>query len=345
MMDILTPMIEKVTKNRVLPPPPYLVYAKNAVINGAWTLTGAGIPSQTMIETDGEIFSVSCAPYWQAQRGKTGPPGGANNREDVHALMHKCSEPGGTCPVQRFKKVMAISQVFHNQYFHFMIEIWPRIAPFVDGLNKDDDFMIQSTPDGGSIGMQTMFFELIGIKRSKIIAGPTFAEEVFIPRVGYSHNPHLNLWNLYSLRRAVEKLHGVEPPNADGTKTILIIRRDKGRRLDHRYFDDAFGQALEEGLPGYKVEWFTSSNHTLMHCLLCQVKRYQKADIILGAHGAGLSHLMWAKRGATVIENLGGGGDSLIYAEMAFIFGLKYFPSTNFPVSEIVDLARYSVFG
>ena len=89
MMDILTPMIEKVTKNRVLPPPPYLVYAKNAVIDGAVTLTGAGIPSQTMIETDGEIFSVSCAPYWQAQRGKVGTPGGINNREDVHALMHK----------------------------------------------------------------------------------------------------------------------------------------------------------------------------------------------------------------------------------------------------------------
>ena len=51
------------------------------------------------------------------------------------------------------------------------------------------------------------------------------------------------------------------------------------------------------------------------------------ADVIIGSHGAGLSHILFAKkRGAVVLERISNSGNSGIYAELPYMMGLKYFP-------------------
>lgn len=88
---------------------------------------------------------------------------------------------------------------------------------------------------------QAPFYELLGIPRSRLVSGPMVADEVVIPQVGHSHNPYLNLWGLFAIREAVEKMHGVERKSADAAALarpleILVIVRDKGRRRDDGYF-------------------------------------------------------------------------------------------------------------
>ena len=86
-------------------------------------------------------------------------------------------------------------------------------------------------------------------------------------------------------------------------------------------------QQLSIGLGSdYNVTAFRSSDSELMKCLECQVRAFMTADVIIGSHGAGLSHVMFAKRGGTLLERLEGAHDSGIYPELAFLMGIKYFP-------------------
>ena len=52
---------------------------------------------------------------------------------------------------------------------------------------------------------------------------------------------------------------------------------------------------------------------------------------------SGLSQILFAKRGGTVLERIVDGGDSGIYAELPFLLGLKYFPM----LETAIDAARW----
>ena len=65
---------------------------------------------------------------------------------------------------------------------------------------------------------------------------------------------------------------------------------------------------------------------------------FQRADVVVGSHGAGLGHMMWMPRGATVVEMIPNAAVSMVYKELALVFGLKYLPVRNFaPVADIVE--------
>jgi len=344
--DILNPMVERFggALKKVLPPSPYIVYGKNAFVGGVNAVMGAG--TNHMVETDGERFSTACSPYWQANTKNAVGSRNVNQKPfdmTIKETFAACASETKECPFPRYDKVFHISQTFHDQVFHFMVEGFPRIGPFLPILLANKEIMIYADPtkDGTAEGMHAAFFEMIGISRDRLIHGTAFAREVLIPQVGYSHNPLLNMWSLYSLRISLTAQHGVRK-NEDGLKNILIIRRDSGRRMDAGYFSDEMANTLLERLPGYKVTIFKSSNHTLMHCLLCQIKHFQAADVVIGAHGAGMSHIQWMKPGTMVFETVHG-GDSMIYGELSFMFGVKYFgiSQTHSPKS-IADLIAFA---
>ena len=81
------------------------------------------------------------------------------------------------------------------RYFHFVCEIWPRIGPYIDALKGDPDVVLHTSdhwPAAKGTGrgeaergllMQAPFFELLGIPKSRLVSGPVFADEVFIPQV------------------------------------------------------------------------------------------------------------------------------------------------------------------
>lgn len=277
--------------------------------------------------------------------------------------------------------VVQIFQSYCDAYFHWYIEIFPRIAPFLDALLVDDAPRVTIHIGCDIQPWHIQFFELVGMDVSKfcfIGSEPIFAKEVgarhifhtssikfvtsttshskilikvlglllssVVPTPGYSHSPYLNYWNILYLRQRVEQRIGAAGPVSTGTRKILIIVRDKGRRGDTSFFYDSFFQRLYRGLNGtHDIDLFASSNNTLMSCLECQVRVFQSADVIIGSHGAGLSHLVFAKKGATLIERLETNSDSGIYSELAYMVGLKYFPIGKFAhVDAYVDIIRFA---
>ena len=343
--NVTLPMIQSMeaSSHGILPPAPYLVYSTDAVVSRA-------------VHTSTEMYFPGGSQHWMQVADAQARSRVFVLHKDSHFrfanLTHEqvkgeifkvCAEGNAEiCPYPIYNKVISLYQKKCNSYFHFMVEVWPRIAPWLDEIVADDTIMLHL---GADVPFQKNFYELLGIHASRILTGDIFAKEVYIPTVGYAHGVYLNFWNLVAMREQVEKRIGIPDPIAQSAhgRNILIFVRDEGRRVDKDRFSDKFFDEMKHHYPHDNIVQFTASNTTLMTCLKCQIQAVQNADVIIGSHGAGLSHLMWAKHDATVLEVLTGRGDSSVFAEMAFMFGLKYFPMSK--QADSSDFAAVIEFG
>ena len=347
---------------KVLPPPPTAVYAVNAILAESIVNvpTEFYFPACTPYWAAVSNEKNAIKPFVEDEKNYTlfmnltGTP-----RLLRDALLHSCSSEAATndvatshhhdeksyssskCPYPTYDIVIDVSQVYCNGFFHFSNEVWPRIAPFLDSLLSDD-----MPPFAIRIGCSSIrdfhlgFYDLMGLSNSKgtILGDETvFAKEVIVPTEGYSHSPLLNYWSILATRRHVERhLLGYDATGATNLitdssgggnkKTVMVIVRDASRRGDSNIYDENFLEQLSIGLGSeYNVTAFKSSDDAMMKCLQCQVKAFMKADVVIGSHGAGLSHAMFAKKGGVVLERIVSETDSGIYAELAFINEMKYF--------------------
>ncbi len=219
---------------------------------------------------------------------------------------------------------------------------WPRIGPFLDGLLAKDmpNFAIRLGCEADLKELHPKFYDLVGLENVTLIGGepPVFAAEVVVPTEGFGHSPLLNYWNVVAMRQKV--ISHLGPIEKSENKTVLVIIRDASRRSDSGTFNDKFLKALSDGLPDiYNVVPFRSSDEKMMACLTCQIRAFMAADVIIGSHGAGLSHALFAPEGAVVLERIISSGDSVIYAELAFMLGMKYFPTHQYTdASSYIDL-------
>jgi len=55
----------------------------------------------------------------------------------------------------------------------------------------------------------------------------------------------------------------------------------------------------------YRIVVVSSNNTQLMSCIACQIRLYRQADVLVGLHGAGLTHIMFMKPGSVLIEATG----------------------------------------
>ncbi len=201
------------------------------------------------------------------------------------------------------------------------------------------NFAIRLGCEGGFNELHPKFYDLVGLENVTLIGEPpVFAREVIVPTEGFGHSPLFNYWNVVAMRQKVIARLG--PIEKSEKKTVLVIIRDASRRSDSGTFNGKFLKELSDGLPDiYNVVPFRSSDEKMMACLACQVRAFMAADVIIGSHGAGLSHTLFAPAGAVVLESIVQSIDSGIYAELAFMLGMKYFPTQlDTDVSSYIDL-------
>ena len=219
---------------------------------------------------------------------------------------------------------------------------WPRIGPFLDGLLAENmpNFAIRIGCESSLKEFHPQFYDLVGLENITLIGGepPVFAREVIVPTEGFSHSPLLNYWNMVAMRQKV--IAHLGPIEKSENKTVLVIIRDASRREDSSIFNNKFLEELSDGLPDiYNVVPFRSSDTKMMACMACQARAFMTADVIIGSHGTGMSHTLFAPIGAVVLERLVGKSDSGIYAELALLLGMKYFPvDINAAVKSYTDL-------
>ena len=193
---------------------------------------------------------------------------------------------------ERHHTVFVTSQHWGNSYFHRTIECTPRLAIFVDFLQRHPDIKIHinENSEGGKLQLKAL-----GLS-NEIVTGAVHANVIYLPQGGGCGSTHPLavpiLQQLYSQLPA-------RSTNRCERRSIVLIKRHKRRWLAQ---SDAILKLLHELVSntGYKVQVF--SDHPQSPTFSDTVSIFSRAALVVGAHGAGMANLIFAQPQTYILE-------------------------------------------
>ncbi|CAA9586222.1 hypothetical protein AVDCRST_MAG81-3861 [uncultured Synechococcales cyanobacterium] len=202
-----------------------------------------------------------------------------------------------------------------NNYYHWMFNLLPRLHLVRRSSLRDE-------VDRFLVGSQTRSFQvdslkLLDVSVTQIISQDEHpivrCERLMIPAIvdyiSYNNPPP---WACHFLRQSFLP-HAVVPQLC--AQRIFIDRSDaKNRRLLN--FPEIAGVLENYGFTAIQLERYTFAE---------QVHLFSRAEVIIGAHGAGLTNIVFCPQGAKVVEIFPTGAQtSFAYQQISAIVGLNY---------------------
>ena len=189
-----------------------------------------------------------------------------------------------------------------NNFFHFIYDLLYK-ALFAKKLNKDFVCIIKD-----EIAWKKELLELFGL--NYVVVNNDFIEvenALFVNSPIYSGEPSIEVCNI------LNKLAPRVFENKKLPKKVLIFRKiAKSRKIVN---DDCFFELVEQGFEFVELEDLT---------ILEQIELFQNAEIILAAHGAGLSWLFTCNSNCLVIELFSANYLNYVYARVSAKLDLDY---------------------
>jgi len=186
--------------------------------------------------------------------------------------------------------------------------------------------------------------ELLGISPERLVVGPVIAKTIYVPRstsCAYALWNPLEVRQLSQVMLAAAALRVTREGTPDavayqqllqlrgrargdtgevakgeiryssGRKNLVILHRRSRKRKDsdRDWTDFTFKllkQALMDFYPFHNIVVMSSdAGHAEQHCFACDLMQLSRADILVGAHGAGLTNQMFMPTGSLIIEIVG----------------------------------------
>lgn len=186
-------------------------------------------------------------------------------------------------------KVVVLAQEGYRNYYHWMLEILPKLA-----LLKDTQYDWIYLPRM-EYSFQKTTLALMGVDLRKVIeAGPSTyieADELIVPSfVSRScYTPH---WVINYLREHLMPKNQEENPNPQFSEKIFISRQKAScRKITNE--EEIFKYLEPLGFKRYHLEDMSVEDQKLL---------FANAQTIIAAHGAGLTNLIFSKPGTKVLE-------------------------------------------
>ena len=209
-----------------------------------------------------------------------------------------------------------------ENYFHFMFDILPRIfiAKSFLNLNEIDYFLLNK-----KIEWQINILKIIGVSSKKIIDAKKFrhidAEKLITVshpwyNKGYIQNETINLpdWIVSELRKTfLVKSNKPEPNNLN-----LFIDRSESKYFHCKILNN---EELTKFLQKKNFEILKPEKISLIE----QIQKFNCAKTVIGAHGAGLTNIVFSKEKTNVIEIIPESHPSKKVERLSDILNLKYF--------------------
>jgi hypothetical protein len=229
-------------------------------------------------------------------------------------------------------RVIVISQMWGNGYFHALIEGLPRLVAAFHYMGKGAglSWEVHSMLGGPLAGQVAQFMGVKGF-----ISGSVLAKQLLLPaptQCGGSVRG-VNTARLRDLIRSKFDLSGMQPQR----HTLVLIKRVGGRSLANHDKVLALCRSLWQGVV---VE------HTGDGTFEEQMRVFYSAAVVIGPHGAGFSNAIAMGAGTTILEVLPETGSNRLnvcYATLAFTLGIQYYalgaPGFDSDGTGTVDLA------
>ena len=231
---------------------------------------------------------------------------------------------------------LLISDLYLGGFFHWFCEILPKIAALVDaGIDlRERPVLVPECRDAEYVGESLAAYGLIPqvIRQAEYAAVERLT---FVPRLTPSGNVRPAV-----MRRLAERMRA-HVDAVPGTRRIYVSR---GKAAKRRLLNEA------ELLPlldrnGFQVVCMEELN------LVDQVRLAAGSQVIVGLHGAGLTHMLWMPTGGRVLEiRAAGDCTNNCYYGLASDLGHSYYyavasKSSPFSTAQrsdfVVDVGRF----
>jgi hypothetical protein len=195
-------------------------------------------------------------------------------------------------PITTSEKVAALTFCANQYYYHWMFDILPKIHLLGISGVEIDKYIINR--NGPKKRFQEESLAMMGITPERIIEVESdhfhlVANELFITSLS-GHSGQMPKWTCDFLRSIFLKEDNKQKQNS--VKRLYISRKDAAHR---KVSNDKEVQWLLEGYGFKTVELDSLSIQEQAHL-------FQNADVIVGAHGGGLTNLVFCKPNTKVIE-------------------------------------------
>ena len=211
-------------------------------------------------------------------------------------------------------EVFVITQYWGNGFFHRMLEIVPRLAPYKQFLQDNPSVKI-AVPRVDT--MMKKIMTIFGLQAERLVVAPLRAEIVYIPRGSPCGNPRLQEVQLLSqIYRLYTKDHLKPSPR---NKLVLIHRSGSRHLVDHA----GLVNVLNSNDYGLQLAHWTDRP---VPSFEKGMKMFHEAVMVVAPHGAGEANLIFSQPGTYVIELLCNRPHvNLCFQRTSHILGHRYY--------------------
>ena len=227
--------------------------------------------------------------------------------------------PSGSEHSQLYEEVFVISQFWGGGFFHNMCEDLPRLAPYIEFLQRHSEIRVHVLSKAVHVAANVL--RLLGIDPSRLVTGVCRAKVVYLPQSSPCGYPSIHTTQLLShvYRKIIKERF---PEAALQRNSIVVIRRSRGRKFKEAAEIEALVESIAQE-NGFRFELFPDFP---LPSLEQSLQIFNRAVIVVAPHGAGLSNILFSEPGTVVIEGVCNSPHvNLCYQALAYKLGHKHY--------------------
>ncbi|OJF69441.1 hypothetical protein BK026_11955 [Alteromonas sp. V450] len=214
------------------------------------------------------------------------------------------------------KRVIKLSSALQRNYYHWMVECLPKLGVFKNLLAQPSSLKIVVDHKLPAFVMSSL--ELFGIRQENLInirRVTAFSEVIFSSRLSQSNvtiSPYVRTFYKDFSAKFLKPM----------TQTVTTAKRiyiSRSKASMRRIVNE---DALVEMLRSFGFTIVANEDYSLIE----QAQLFHDADVVMGAHGAGLTNILFCRENTKVIELLHHEFDQGVtsYAALSELFDLQY---------------------
>ena len=215
-----------------------------------------------------------------------------------------------------YDQVFALGDPDSGNFYHLLVDSISKIVANLEFLQSNPNIKILVPGPRSKI---LPLFHILKLSVNRIISGIIRAKIAYVPGMGYPCFPHLQNIQIFSevTRNFIRK-----PTKGKNRRSVVFIRRTYKRFFANQSeIENMVKEMADEH--GLRYEVFSDNPTPEFHDAM---KMFNRAVLIFGPHGAGLTNIIFSNPGTIIFEvNCCEFAVALCYTRLAHALGQRYY--------------------